>query len=245
MVLKRIVSGRGSVQISIICILTVFPLGLILSQPVERIDLERIPQEKVRNYIISRSIDKLDDFSSIRSSWEKDTNVSDYNLVENEFYLKNSLSEVWDCYLHTDPVKMWTGKSVKFGLMISKYSTTVLYASGPGSMDIDTGQVYFLNLRVMFGLINVPVAFEVITIDPERKILEFSYLDDNKSLGKQTIQFFDNGTGKTRIMHRSYFKSSSNLREKLFYPYFHGKLVRDFHRKMGHYIGNIKQASLN
>ncbi len=73
----------------------------------------------------------------------------------------------------------------------------------------------------MKALFNVPVAFEIINISDNNQLVEISYIDNSKSKGEQTIQFSDNGDGYTRIVHRSYFKSESWLRENLLYPYFH------------------------
>jgi hypothetical protein len=137
---------------------------------------------------------------------------------------------------------MWNGPSIQLGLMISKYSKSVKYAKNFSIPEIDTGQVYFLNLRLMKGLFNIPVAFEIINIDRIRHILEISYLDNNKSRGKQTIQFFDNGDGRTRIDHRSYFKSGSWFREDILYPYFHKKFIREYHRNMKLFIKNIRRS---
>jgi len=67
-------------------------------------------------------------------------------------------------------------------------------------------------------------------------VVEFSYIDDNKAKGKQVIEFFDNGSGSTRIVHRSYFKSESSFRDRILYPPFHKKFIREFHRNMGQII---------
>jgi hypothetical protein len=130
---------------------------------------------------------------------------------------------------------MWNGHSVRFGLLISKCSNSVIYKNNPLFPDIDTGQVYFLDMRLLKGLLNVPAAFEITNIDQKQQMVEFSYIDNNTSLGKQTIQFFDNGKDCTRIVHRSYFKSESALRDD-FYPCFHNKFIKEFHRNMKHII---------
>ncbi len=152
--------------------------------------------------------------------------------------LNYDLSTVWEGYSHVNSIKMWNGKSVSFGALLSKSSNLVVYAGNLSSPEIDTGQVYFLNLRLMKGLINVPVAFEITNIDQSLKILEFSYIDGNKSKGKQTIQFFDNNDGSTRIVHISYFKSGSHLRDNLFYPWFHKKFIKEFHGSMRQMLEN-------
>lgn len=218
-------------ETTLILIFVLFSLSGV-SQSQRTIDLKEIPQRKIRKFIKANSIDTIRDFSSIHASWKKNLNESDFNLDEEVFYLNSILSDVWKCYSHADPTKAFCGHSVRFGLLISKYSNSVIYSSNAHLPDVDTGQVYFLNLRLIKGLFNVPVSFEVITIDSLRQVLEFSYIDDNKSLGKQTIQFFDDGDGMIRIVHRSYFKSKSRLRDKLLYPYFHRKLIKEYHSNM-------------
>jgi hypothetical protein len=214
----------------------------IVAQGNKSIDLELIPQRKVRRFIESRSIDHMHDFSSIHASWKENIDESDFHVMENTYFLKYKLTDVWECYRHPDTFVMWSGLSFSFGLMISKPSSSVIYANSSCFPDIDTGQVYFLNLRFMKGLFNVPVAFEIITLDQKNHLIEFSYIDNNKSLGKQSIQFFDTGDDCTGILHRSLFKSKSLLRDDFLYPYFHKKFTAEFHRNMNDYITNGLKA---
>jgi hypothetical protein len=206
------------------------------SQSLKKINFEEIPQRKVRKYIRSRGIDHMQSFSAIHASWKNDVDESDFKAIEEVFYLKNKLSDVWESYRHANPVKIWNRQSVRLGLLILKWSNSIIYANDSSSSEVDTGQVCFLNLRLMKGIFNVPVAFEITDIDCNKQILEFSYIDNNKSQGKQSIKFFDNGDGRTRIVHRSYFKSDSWLREDLFYPWFHRKFIKEFHENMGQHI---------
>ena len=202
------------------------------SQNLKSINLEEIPQRKVRRYIALREIDQMSDFALIHASWKKNIDVSDFKVNEKIFYLNYELSSVWNSYRNADPNHNWNRHSIRLGLLISKYTNAVVYTDNSTFPEVDTGQVYFLNLRLMKGLINVPVAFEIINIDQKQQLFEFSYIDNNKSQGKQTIQFFDNGDGTTKIIHRSYFKSKSWFREDLLYPYFHKKFIKEFHRNM-------------
>jgi hypothetical protein len=185
----------------------------------------------------------MKDFSSIHASCKKDINESDFNINEKIFYLKYSLPEVWECYSLGNPLKTWNGPCIGLGLLITKCTKSVKYARSSLFPEIDTGQVYFLNLRLVKGLVNLPVAFEVINIDRIRHLLEISYLDDNISRGKQTIQFFDNGDGRTKIVHRSYFKSESWFRDDMLYPYFHKKFIKEFHRNMRQLIKNTRSGT--
>lgn len=215
-----------------------------LSKDPAVINLKDIPQRKVRSYLIVHNINKINDFSAIHSSWKKGFINSDFNIQEKNFYLDYGLSSVWECYRHVNSIDMWSGKSVRFGVLLSKPSNSVVYADNPSSPEIDTGQIFFLNLKLIKGLINVPVAFEIINIDQKQQLIEFSYIESNKSKGKQTIQFFDYGDGRTRIVHTSFFKSGSCIRDNLLYPVFHKKFIREFHRNMLELIGRKENKGL-
>ena len=219
-------------RVAAMVVFTLLPFLQCLSQPAETINLEEVSQRKVRQYIASRSIDKMQDFSLIRPSWDNSNDEKDYTVIEKTFYVKYKLQDVWNFYRHINLAKIWNRHSVRLGLMISKRSNSVIYRDSPSFPEIDTGQVYFFDIRLMKGLFNVPAAFEITNIDPERAMVEFSYIDGNKSLGKQTIQFFDSGGSTTRIVHRSYFKSQSLLREEIFYPPLHTKFIKEFHRSV-------------
>jgi hypothetical protein len=222
----------------ILIFVLVFTSFSCFSQNLKRINVEEIPQRKVRKYIVTREIDQMQDFSSIHASWNRDLNESDFKLNEKIFYLNSNLSNVWESYWQSNPVIMWNGTSIRLGLLISKYSNSVIYVGNSSYPEIDTGQVYFINLRLIKGLFNLPVAFEIINIDQKKLIVEISYIDNNKSKGKQTIQFFDNRDGRTRIVHRSYFKSNSRFHDKILYPYFHKKFIKEFHKNIRKLIEN-------
>ena len=226
---------RVKIKLISLLIFGSFSLPLI-SQVQRRIIVEEIPQHKIRHFIRTRSIDKMPDFSSIHASWGKNADQSEFNLIEKVFYLDYPVSETWDFYRHSNSLNMWNGKSVRFGLLLSKCTNSAINIRNSSFHEIDTGDIYFLNLKVLKGLFNIEVAFEIIKIDKWQRILEFSYIDNNKSLGKQSIQFFDDGAGRTKIIHRSYFKSNSFIRDKIFYPHFHKKFIREFHRNMARLI---------
>lgn len=239
MILSRILSGRVKFYLGTLIVFLVFSSLKVSSQSRNSINLDEIPQRKVRKYIQARSIDTMPDFSQIHSSWKKEVRESDFNVREKTFFQKYKLSRVWECYSHAIPEKTWNAHSFRLGLLISKTLNKAIYVNNSFLPLIDTGQVFFLNLRLLKGLVNAPVAFEVINIDSDKQILEVSYIENNKSKGKQIIQFFDNGDGSTRIVHRSYFKSSSRLYDALLYPHFHKKFVKEFHRNMGQLVGNF------
>lgn len=198
----------------------------------QTIDLQQIPHKKVRRYIADKEINKLENYSAIKSSWNDTIDPTGFCTHEKIFYLNDEINHVWECYKVASPAKSWNGRFVKFALLILKPTNSVVYTDCVNFSEIDTGQVYFLDLKLMKGLFNVPVAFEIIRVDADEKIIEFSYIDGNKSQGKQVLHFIDNGNGTTQISHLSYFKSNSGLRDTFFYPYYHTKIIRQFHRNM-------------
>jgi hypothetical protein len=244
MVLGIIKSGRVNLRVITFIFIIRHIFIPVFSQSLKTIDPQKVSPVKVREYIVSRSFDQLIDFSSIHASWKKDVNVHDFYDIEETFYLRKKVSIVWECYRHINPIKMWNGKSFKLGLLICKYPKSVIYANDLYIPDIDTGQVYFLNLKLIKGLINVPVAFEIINIDNDKRIMEFSYIDSNVARGKQVLEFFDDGEGRTRIVHRTYFKSESWLRDNLFYPYFHFRFIEEFHRNMKKLIKKVNSSDI-
>lgn len=203
-----------------------------ISQDSGLINLENVHQRKVRKYIMSRNIDKLTDFSSLEPSLKKGTNTAGFNKDEKTFHFRDKISSVWDNYRFSNPVKSWRGRFVRVSLLISKRSNSVYYPDTSAGPTLDTGQVYFLNLRFLEGLFKLPVAFEIINIDPTARIIEYSYIEDNIEKGKQTIQLFDEGEDRTKVIHTSYFKSKYPFRDNVIYPFFHKKIIRDFHKKM-------------
>jgi hypothetical protein len=221
------------------CFFYVFTAIIASAQIVHSINLDLIPQKKVRNYIVDNEINSMENYSSIHASWKTGLDISGFQTHEKIFFVKDKLNNVWDCYKKANPIESWNGHFVRFALLISKADNSVMYSNGEDFPQIDTGQVYFLDLRLLKGLFNVPVAFEIISIDTVNKIFEFSYIDGNKSQGKQVIQFVDNGDGRTRIVHKSYFKSDSPMRDNLFYPYFHTKIIKEFHRNMRKFVQNM------
>jgi hypothetical protein len=129
-----------------------------------------------------------------------------------------------------------------FGLLLLKFPVSIFYKND-SIMGVDIGQIYFLKLKLMLGIFNIPVAFEIITVDEDNKIIEFSYIEGNKSIGVQQVKFIDHGDDQTEIIHTSYYKSDSHFRDKWMYPHFHKIIINDFHRNMRRLL-DLKRQSI-
>jgi len=195
------------------------------------IKLEQIHQRKIRKYIECQTDKGKHQFDEIHPSWNSGEDLSMYRRKEMTFYLKGNLKDIWHGYVSADPSKSWNCKRISLGLLLQKAPENIFYDKDSIN-GINTGQVYFLNLHLMLGLFNVPVAFEIIMVNTEKKIIAFSYLEGNKSKGVQQIKFTDVGDKRVKITHISYYKSDSQFRDKWIYPYFHKRIIKNFHRNM-------------
>jgi hypothetical protein len=197
------------------------------------IDLELIPQRKIRNLIENLlGVNNIQTFSQLQATYHKGQDLDGYRLVQSEYYLRELPEEVWRTYQITSPAKSWNGSMVSFGLLISKWEDKVMYRNDKQFNGIDTGQVIFVNLRIMKGLYNLAVGLEIVNIDSTDRSITLSYLKGGKSRGEQTIYFVPTRNGHTEIIHQTAFKSDSFIRDRCLYPYFHRIAINEFHRNM-------------
>lgn len=196
---------------------------------VNEIDYDLIQYRQVKKYINQQKEDRVEAIQDFVPSCSGVSDFSDYEHQEKEYVIKESLPVVWMNYTNANPAQSWDGKLVSFGLLISK-KTNNIYYSGDEIPGIDTGQIIFLDLELLGGFYHLAMAFEIIKEDPENGIIEFSYLEGNKTQGIQRLKFNTTEEGYTKIVHSSYFKSPSKLRDKILYPYFHKRLINEFHR---------------
>ena len=121
--------------------------------------------------------------------------------------------------------------SSKFVMAYDMCKNKVYYEDSPDlPQKVEENNMFFLKLTFL-GLLNIPVAFEITKVDHEKKIIEFTYLKDNKSNGRQTL-YFSEQDGVTTIKHDTIYSSGSDFRDKNLYPYFHTVALDDFHNRM-------------
>ena len=193
------------------------------------VELDRISQVKIREYLKTEQEQGVLTFEEIKPSMQSSSDIKGYMVRENIYQVKKGINEVWGNYINRSPNKSWNGKKVSFGFLFSKKEDRIVY-SDENLQKIDTGMVIYLNLRLVSGLVNVATAFEIINIDEKNKIIEFSYLSGNESEGKQRLQSTQTRKGYTQILHTSFYRSYTVLRNYLFYPYFHTRITHEFHR---------------
>lgn len=195
------------------------------------IDFNKVPQKKVQEFLIEQQNNHIHSLIEIQPSIKQNSELKGYRNHAKEYFLKDSLIKVWQHYIVTNPGDSWNGKIVSFGMLFSKKDEQIVYRNEYVS-HIDTGQVVFLNLKLLKGIANLATVFEFITIDKKERIIEFSYINGNITKGKQRLQFIETNKGYTRILHTSFYKSSSLFRDRFLYPFFHDKISNEFHRNM-------------
>jgi hypothetical protein len=198
---------------------------------ISEIDFDKVTQKKVRNFLMEEENNGIELLTDIEPTMQTNSGTEGYRTHSKEYFLKDSLIKIWQHYIDTNPGDSWDGRKVSFGMLFSKKDNIIVYRNDRISQ-LDTGQVIFLNLKLMGGIANIAAVFEFITIDEAKRVIEFSYVDGNITKGKQRMEFTETAKGNTRILHTSFYKSSSSFRDRILYPFFHDKVSNEFHRNM-------------
>lgn len=185
----------------------------------------------IRAFIKEQIDNNVLTLNDLKSTYTKGDDLSDYLLHEEIYKIPHPLEKVWDHYMKANPSEIWKGNMLSFGLMVSKQDDEIMYI-GEEYTEAKVGQIFYINLNILGGLIKVAVSHEIITVEPEKNYFELSYVEGSKSIGKQRISFFKTAEGNTRIVHTTHYKSDSNFRDRFIYPYFHSKAIGEYHSNM-------------
>lgn len=144
-------------------------------------------------------------------------------------------------YATLKPEEAYNGRSSNFGMANNKETKCLTKSRNSDFTALRENMIYFLDLKVKLLYMNVlkiPVAYEINKVDPENKMLEFTYLSNNLSNGRQSVRFEELPNGKTKIIHDTWFKSLNKKRYKYLYKPVHKNLVNKFHKDV---IKKLKQ----
>lgn len=208
----------------------------------DEIDMQKIPQRKVRAYIQGQKHINIQKFSDLIPTCCNGQDLTAFYQIEKTYLIKENINELWEKYKSVSPADLWKSKMVSFSFLYSMSDNKIMYLDGNYS-GIQQGQVLYLNMKLLGGIYNLALAFEIVTVDDVNKVIEFSYVNGGKSVGKQIIQLVPTPEGYTRIIHKSFFKSNSSFRDKALYPVFHNKATKQFHhnvqRKVEHKLSRL------
>ncbi len=194
------------------------------------VEFDKINEATVEHYLHRQIENDVETFSELEPSMNPTSSTDGFCFHEREYVIKDGMNNVWTHYVHTDPGDAWSFGKMNFGMLFSKRENKLVYPHEQVEK-IETGQVVYLNLKLA-KIKNIATAFEIITVDEESGVIEFSYITDNLTKGKQQLNFVQTSKGYTKITHRSFFKSKSALRDHFLYPYFHTRLTNTYHRNM-------------
>lgn len=157
-----------------------------------------------------------------------------YFKHEKCYTINETIDNVWKVYTNSNAKEVWQYKSSKY--LISFDNSTKLYNNlyNQSFDSVKVNKTYGLELTFL-KFVKIPVVFQITKIDHDNKVIQFTYMKENKSNGFQTIEFIDLG-GKTIIKHTSYYKSGKKFRDKKIYPFFHEVATDDFHNRMTYLV---------
>lgn len=204
----------------------------------EDIDKSRIRQKSIRNFLTAQveiGIVNVEDFKpSVDEQTDSslfDSNVHYFRLQHGQASTRQAHSYAWKTYLSVHPSQVWQGKVVSCGFVYSPQSKQAIFPDDPYP-GLETGQVFFIEMRVFFGLVRFPVCFLVTQIDESQQAITFTYIASGLSKGAQKIQLTDNGNGETQIRHSSIHQTQNAIRDKTLYPIYHKKAISEVHRNI-------------
>lgn len=192
------------------------------------LELDRIPQPSIAAWLKKSQIKKLEDFSKIKTTCVDTSRLENYIPHQLEYIFNYPLAEIWSTYLTAHPGEVWKGKMVSFGIMYSPKNNIAIYKDDDFSR-MEEGQIYFLNLKFFGGIYNLPVGQYVKNINSDKKEITLCYLKGGKSIGGQKISLESINQHKTKVTHLTHYKSDSAFRDKYLYPFFHTKVVDEYH----------------
>lgn len=195
------------------------------------IDNSRVKQKSIRNFLKGQMKTGIVYFEDFRPSVTAQTDTSQFDFNVHHFRLQQSPLLVWNTYITAHPAQIWQGKVVSCGFVYSPVSKRVIFADDkyPG---LEPGQIFFIEMRVLFGLVKFPVCFMVTKIDENQHAITFSYVSSGSSKGAQTIRLVGDGKGETEIIHSSIHQTENVLRDKTLYPIYHRKAIQEVHHNI-------------
>jgi hypothetical protein len=216
---------------SICCFTLLCSLQANSQLSISDLETERIHAKHLVNYLHEQEALKIKLFQEFEVSWKVTTDTNDFVTYKREFLVMEQLEKVWETYAGTNPSISWKSSRSDLGLMYDRNRDRVLYAED-SIPALQPGNLLFVNLKLLKGLYKMATAFEVTEISREKARMELSYIETGVARGKQSIFLEATEEGFTKVTHITKIKSDSKFRDKVIYPFFHNKIINEFHKNM-------------
>lgn len=192
------------------------------------IDFGKIRQEKVKKFMLKHGLDKSAGFQKIKPACYNPAFEASYRKHLETYIIKKNIKTVWNTYKTIHPREAWNGMMVSFGIQYSRSSHSINYLHDTFS-EIEKGQIVIINLRLLWGLLNIAVAHEVGEVSEEDYLIKLCYMQSGASEGSQWISLRETQEGFTEVTHLSLYKSKSKFRDTKLYPRLHTRAITEFH----------------
>lgn len=196
------------------------------------VDNQKIHNKKILRYAKSFDSENCHYFSDLEASACDSSPQQCYSFCEDTYSIKAPVDTVWETCTSTNPAQLWNGKRISLAFIYNSIMDRLLYSTDMENCTLENNQIYFINLNILRGLLDLPTALTVVRIDKTNKRIVFSYLKGGKSEGWQELCLLQDADNTTRIIHKSHFKSNSQFRDKRLYPFFHRRIVRELHKNI-------------
>ena len=140
---------------------------------ISTVDLKKIEQKKVRSFLKQQS-QQIKTFSDLEVSATVDDNFSGFKIYEKSYLVKENIDFVWDIYRFSCQTDVWDLNKISFALLYNSDTESLIY-SNQECIGLQSGQIFYLNLKIMHGFYNLPVAFEIVDVDPKKSVIKLSY----------------------------------------------------------------------
>lgn len=195
------------------------------------LDFTRIPYKKVISFAQNRSLYMASDFIDFKSRCYVPGDPS-YRKHVKTFVVKAPIESVWQTYTSISPQDAWQGIMLRFGFMYSRTTNTFTYHDDTDYDGIETGHILVLNLRLLGDRLTLAVGHEVKEVNEQMHYIRICYMDNGKSEGSQFIRLSGTTNGTTQIVHETFYKSDSWVRDVLLYPALHTRAITEFHNNV-------------
>src|SRR5690349_4177389 len=158
----------------------------ILTRNHAAIDLGKIRQKKVRKFMSNLGLHSTSGFTRMQTAGCNVADADAYHKHHKKFIIRQRVDLVWDAYMKIHPRDAWTGNMVSFGLQYCTRNNRVQYVQDECS-GIEEGQIIILNLRLLWGALNIAVAHQIAEVNHGEMMFKLCYMVGGASAGAQWI----------------------------------------------------------
>src|SRR6478609_4405312 len=207
----------------------------------KQINFNKIKQRKVIELIGAHKLESVRDFRRLSSLCYDMSADTTYSKHTKKFLVKDDVHRVWEHYKTISPQEAWNGSMLSFGLLYSKNRNELIYI-GDSYPGIEEGQIIFINIRLLGGLLNIAVAHHITEVNEKEKLIRLCYIEKGASEGTQWIRFSKTADGFTEIIHETRYKSKSQFRDARLYPMHHERAIIQFHQNVRQKLSLLQPA---